>query len=176
MLAEDLFITSSHCLSILIFTAYPLIPIRIISLVRWNPYWGCISKKRNNRNKCTQHKQCALTWHGTISGVITKTIMDGDRKHSVINFPLPLAEWKINYYPIHNFTGQYVTHSICVKNIFTCRRRSTYTMPKHARARARTHTHTHTHSHTHTHARFSIHKLNPWTWIVLRIVDTSLLF
>ena len=132
--------------------------------------------KRNNRNKCAPRKQFALTWHGTISSVITKTIMDGDRKHSVINFPLPLAEWKINYYLIHNITGQYVTHSICVKNIFACRHRSTYAMPKHARARRHTHTHTHTLTHTQTHARFSVHELNPWTWIAVRIVDTSLFF
>ena len=108
--------------------------------------------KRNNRNKCTQRKQFALTWHGTISSVITETIMDGDRKISVINFPLLLAEWKINYYRIHNTTGQYVTHSICVKNTFTSRRSSTYAMPKQARARAGTHAHTHTHTHAHTHA------------------------
>ena len=112
--------------------------------------------KRNNRYKCAPRKQFALTWHGTISSVITKTIMDGDRKHSVINFPLPLAEWKINYYLIHNITGQYVTHSICVKNIFACRHRSTYAMPKHARARR--HTHTHTHSHSNARAL-----LCPWT-------------
>ena len=125
--------------------------------------------KRNNRNKCAPRKQFALTWHGTISSVITKTIMDGDRKHSVINFPLPLAEWKINYYLIHNITGQYVTHSICVKNIFACRHRSTYAMPKHARARRHTHTHTHTqHTHTHTHSLTHLHSnaralLCPWT-------------